>query len=71
MRGREWRSKKRVEILEISHVTKHVGSRVAKGSGLGGVGYFAHTFGNRVVGKVLDHGLHTQRLSHTGLLIPP
>jgi len=31
MKGREWRSKKRVEILEISHVTKHVVSQVAKG----------------------------------------
>ena len=24
MKGREWRSKKRLEILEISHVTGHV-----------------------------------------------
>jgi hypothetical protein len=65
IRGREWRSRKRLEILEISHVTKHVVSSVAMGRGLGrGVcmGYCAHTFGMRVVGTVLENGLVTQRL---------
>jgi hypothetical protein len=74
IRGREWRSRKRLEILEFSHVTKHVVSSVAMGSGLGrGVwmGYCAHTFGIRVVGTVLEHGLVPYRLCLTGMVTPP